>query len=417
MRTRTLLSAVVGVTLALAAASPAHAATFIALTSTDGVFQFDSASPGSPGPVYPISGLQQNEQIYGIDFRPATGQLYGVGSTSRLYTINPATGQATLVGPLSVPLSGGSFGVDFNPVADRLRVISDTDQNLVIDPATGAVTVGPAPMYMGGSPNPYISGTAYSNNTAGATSTTLYAIETNVLTMINQIDGVITPVGPLSGNPGPITGFDIFGDTGYLAAGQFFDIVNLANGSSAPAGTFPSPLFVKGVASVLPAPGTPGGGTPGGGTPGGGLPGDFDLNGVVDAADLVIFRAGLNVSPDGVSVPLQAPDGLEATDRLDFEQWRMNFGRTAGGGSARASQRRRAVVLVKARRRVTLGAGERKRVRLPLTRAGKRFIRGYKKRRLKVTLRFTVRHRPAAGAVTRRNFQRRATLRVQRKRR
>jgi hypothetical protein len=422
MRTRILILAVV--VLALAVAAPARGATFIALTSTNGVFQFDSASPGSPGPEYPITGLQTNEQIYGIDFRPATGQLYGIGSTSRLYTINPATGQATLVGPLSMPLSGGSFGVDFNPVSDRLRVISDADQNLEIDPATGGLTLGPAPMYPGGSPNPYISGVAYSNNTAGATSTTLYAIETNVLTMINQIDGAITPVGPLSGNPGPLTGFDIVDGGGYLAAGQFFDIVNLTNGSSAPAGQFPSPLFVKGLAAVPPAGGTPGGGTPDGGTPGGGLPGgglpgagDFDLDGDVDAADLLLLRRGFNASPNGVDFMVQGPEGLGATDELDFQQWRMNFGRSAGGSSARASQRRRAVVLVKARRRVTVGAGERKRVRLPLTKAGKRFLRSYKKKRLKVTLRFTARHRPATGTVEQRRFARRVTLRVKRTRR
>ena len=72
---------------------------------------------------------------------------------------------------------------------------------------------------------------------------------------------------------------------------------------------------------------------------------------------------------------------------------------------------------MKTRRGVTLCAGERKRVRLPLTRAGKRFIRRYTKRRLKVTVRFTVQHRPAVGATKQRTFQRRATLRVQRKRR
>jgi hypothetical protein len=88
---------------------------------------------------------------------------------------------------------------------------------------------------------------------------------------------------------------------------------------------------------------------------------------------------------------------------------------TAGG--AQASQRRRRVALVKTRGRVTLRAGQRKRVRLPLTRAGKRFIRNYTKKRLRVTVRFTVRHRPAAGAVQRRTFGRRATFRVQRPRR
>ena len=37
-----------------------------------------------------ITGLQAGETILGIDFRPATGELYALGSNSRLYTINPS---------------------------------------------------------------------------------------------------------------------------------------------------------------------------------------------------------------------------------------------------------------------------------------------------------------------------------------
>src|SRR6478609_7673629 len=41
-----------------------------------------------------ITGLQPSEILLGIDFRPATGQLYGLGSSSRLYTISTQTGLA-----------------------------------------------------------------------------------------------------------------------------------------------------------------------------------------------------------------------------------------------------------------------------------------------------------------------------------
>jgi hypothetical protein len=43
--------------------------------------------------------------------------------------------------------------------------------------------------------------------------------------------------------------------------------------------------------------------------------------------------------------------------------------------------------------------------------------RGYKRKRLRATLTFTVRHRPATGAPQTRSFSHNATLRVQRKRR
>jgi len=54
-----------------------------------------------------ITGLQSGEKIAGIDFRPATGELYGLGSNSRLYVINPSSGVATLVAALTTVPAGG----------------------------------------------------------------------------------------------------------------------------------------------------------------------------------------------------------------------------------------------------------------------------------------------------------------------
>ncbi|PAW70571.1 MAG: hypothetical protein B9S38_07660 [Verrucomicrobiia bacterium Tous-C4TDCM] len=44
-----------------------------------------------------IRGLQKKEKLLAIDVRPLNGQIYGLGSTSRIYTINRTTGQATAV--------------------------------------------------------------------------------------------------------------------------------------------------------------------------------------------------------------------------------------------------------------------------------------------------------------------------------
>src|SRR5262245_31375538 len=115
-----------------------------------------------------------------IDFRPATGQLFGLGSTSRLYTINSTTGVATVVntaimpGPFNPPLSGSDFGTDFNPTVDRFRVVTDADQNLRLSPVTGAVVgVDTALSYASGDlnfgANPNVVGSAYTNSVAGAT--------------------------------------------------------------------------------------------------------------------------------------------------------------------------------------------------------------------------------------------------------
>ena len=85
----------------------------------------------------PVTGLTGDTALVGIDFRPATGALVGLGNQGGIYTIDPATGVATNRVQLSEALSGTSFGVDFNPTVDRLRIVSDTGQNLRANLDTG----------------------------------------------------------------------------------------------------------------------------------------------------------------------------------------------------------------------------------------------------------------------------------------
>src|SRR5687767_12532953 len=58
------------------------------LTSTNSLLSFVSSAPGLILNSVPITGLQGSELVLGIDFRPATRELYALGSTSRLYRIN-----------------------------------------------------------------------------------------------------------------------------------------------------------------------------------------------------------------------------------------------------------------------------------------------------------------------------------------
>src|SRR5690348_6559563 len=87
----------------------------LALSTDNQLLAFDSSTPGTVQSTVPITGLQTGESILGIDFRPAAGQLYGLGSSNRLYTIDPTTGAATQVGTgtFAVPLSGTAFGFNF----------------------------------------------------------------------------------------------------------------------------------------------------------------------------------------------------------------------------------------------------------------------------------------------------------------
>ena len=114
--------------------------------------------------------------LVGIDFRPANGMLYGLGSSSRIYTIDRTTAAATVVGDgaaFTPALAGQAHGFDFNPVADRIRVHTDVDQNLRLDPTTGKVSVvdgtlsfAATDVNAGQSPN--VVGTGYTNSVSPA---------------------------------------------------------------------------------------------------------------------------------------------------------------------------------------------------------------------------------------------------------
>ena len=163
----------------------------------------------------PITGLQSGEMVLGIDMRPANGQLYALGSSSRIYTINTANGAAAVVGTGFTPaLSGTQFGFDFNPTVDRIRVVSNTGQNLRLHPTLGTAVFTDAALNPG---TPAVDAAAYTNNFAGATTTMLYDIdyETNALYLQSPPnDGKLTQVGGLGVNVGSGNGFDIGGTTG-----------------------------------------------------------------------------------------------------------------------------------------------------------------------------------------------------------
>jgi len=191
-----------------AAAGPENV---FAVSTGNRLLRFLSSAPGTIISRVPISGLQPSETVVGIDFRPSDGRLYAVGSTSRLYRVDPATGAATQVGtgPFSTLLSGTDFGVDFNPrpEEDRLRVVSDAEQNLLIDPRDGTVNVDPNL-----TPPGHVVAAAHSNNFAGATMTTLYHIDTSLDLLLTQTppgSGALSAVGPLRLNTTALVGFDI----------------------------------------------------------------------------------------------------------------------------------------------------------------------------------------------------------------
>lgn len=159
----------------------------------------------------PITGLQSGETILGMDMRPTNGQLYALGSTNRLYTINIGTGTFTEIGQLTTPLAGTSFGFDFNPVSDLIRVVSNTGQNLRVDPNTATVTVDANIT----TATATLSAAAYTNNFKGATATALYFIDhtTDKLYSQGANTGILTAIGDLKVNIESANGFDVISTT------------------------------------------------------------------------------------------------------------------------------------------------------------------------------------------------------------
>jgi hypothetical protein len=232
-------SAVVAAVLALAGAAGAQASRdrhddrgyqrsdssrmLYATTDQNLLLQFNERSPDRLRDVQVISGLPGGVTLRGIDFRPATGDLYGVGSDSVVYRVNPQTGIAVAEGPAFTPaLRGTSFGVDFNPTVDKIRVVSDGAQNLRLNVDEGTVLSADKDLNPG---TPQVVAAGYTNSSFTATkpaATQLFVVDAardQLLLQNPPNDGTLTMPKRLGVDVGPQTGFDIAGadNTGYLA--------------------------------------------------------------------------------------------------------------------------------------------------------------------------------------------------------
>lgn len=207
-----------------------------------------------------ITGLPGGVSIEGIDFRPVDAVLYGLGSDSKLYTINTLNGAATYKSTLSVPLTGSdnsTYGVDFNPFADRLRVVSSSGQNLRINVNDG-VTVSDTPLTFEMTTRG-VNGAAYTNSNVGLTTgnqTMLFDIDSETGKLYKQDPnpnaGVLIEVGALGINIDKANGFDIGGVSGtghaLLTTGGSTGMykIDLTNGAATKLSEFPKK--VKGFA-------------------------------------------------------------------------------------------------------------------------------------------------------------------------
>jgi hypothetical protein len=264
----------------------ASAAVIYAIDDQNNLFTFDNLAPQNILTGTFITGLKPNEHLINIDFRPANGLLYGIGSSYQVYTVNPATGAAVAVGAGFGAVPGNSYGMDFNPVPDRIRFFSDNDNNIRIDPNTGLrivpddTNLAYAPGDPNAGKNPSVVGAGYTNSTNPApANTTLYGIDSNLDTLVRVGDLTGAPISPNSGqlftvgalgvNTDNFVGFDISRNNVAFAALQPTNssvsrlyAVNLATGATSDQGQIIGGVRVVdialdlGVDFIVPEPGS-----------------------------------------------------------------------------------------------------------------------------------------------------------------
>lgn len=233
------------------------------LTDAGELVAFDPANPAQVNSAVAIGGDASGDTILGMDFRPATNELYAIGASSTVYTIDPASGAATTVGTTDPALEGSVTGFDFNPTADAIRVVTDAGQNLRLTDldAEMGTTVDGTLAYDEGDESaggqPGVVGAGYTNNVPGAEDTMLFDIDLATGNLLQQDanPGVLTTIGSLGVDFTGNVGFDVSPDGAAYATlqpgeGQPSSLytVDLESGAASEVGTVGSGLVIGGFA-------------------------------------------------------------------------------------------------------------------------------------------------------------------------
>ena len=206
-----------------------------------------------------------------LSFDPNTHILYGIPSVNgaNLYTINPANAQATLVGTGAGFLMTNGGGLAVSS-SSIIYGTPLTPNFGTYDATTGAFTNIAAPTLPNGRG---YGGLAFNGST-------LYGIEAGTASHLVTIDtttGAVTDLG--------------------ATAAQFLDAIAFKPSASA------------------------------------GVPGDYNSNGVVDAADYVLWRDSVGQS----TLPNRGSGITGPVGPADYSFWRSHFANTSGSGAGELS--------------------------------------------------------------------------------
>jgi hypothetical protein len=125
-----------------------------------------------------ITGIAAGTDVVGLDARPATGDLYAIGSNGQIYALAFAPGGLTVVAtPLGSALasfdSTMGVGFDVDPAEDAIRVVNgDRSYRVRITDGVvygdGATPGTPGVITIPGSAAPNLAGTAFTASQRGA---------------------------------------------------------------------------------------------------------------------------------------------------------------------------------------------------------------------------------------------------------
>ncbi|MEJ7660250.1 MAG: DUF4394 domain-containing protein [Hymenobacter sp.] len=197
------------------------------------LISFDSGAPSTIRSAVNFGGgITVGETTVGIDFRPATGQLYALGynataGTATVYAVNLTTGSLTAAGPaiaLALGAATDRVGFDFNPTVDRIRVVATNGNNYRLNPNNGALVIKDGNLTAGAA----VGAAAYTNSSSAANSTALYdydAVAGQLYLQNPPNDGTLVAVGG-AGGPASADGadLDIFNTRGTTTNAAFLAV-------------------------------------------------------------------------------------------------------------------------------------------------------------------------------------------------
>lgn len=172
-------------------------------------------SLSDPSTVLAVGSLDVAGSVVGLDFRPASGELYALTDMGQLVLVDPMTAETTLVTASIGELTGARYDIDFNPAANALRLISDARQNFrmgspaLVENAQQQALVDGTFGYLQG-----VVATAYTNVNPGQEGTQMFVISADSRTFFQQNPnvGLLTRIGELfpSAESVDVKGYNVF---------------------------------------------------------------------------------------------------------------------------------------------------------------------------------------------------------------